>query len=48
MEYFMESALDDKERLKIQRLIDQDKVAPPVIPGKNVPASTATNPYQDQ
>jgi hypothetical protein len=37
----MESALDDKERFKIQRIIEQDKVAPPVIPGKNLPASNA-------
>ena len=40
----MEQALDDKERFKIQKLIDQDKIAPPIIPGKNLPASNA---FQD-
>jgi len=46
----MECALDDKERFKIQKIIEQDKVAPPIIPGKAVPAANASasnNPYKD-
>jgi len=35
LEYFMESAMDDKERFKIKKIIDQDKISLPIIPRNN-------------